>query len=153
MSFDTAVTNTDIYKGTCQFIEKSLGCPLLYLVCRHHVAELILKAVWQTVFGKNTCPNYPILNDFAEKWTSLNHESFDPREIENDDLLNFRYSAIELYSLLKEKDFLRFQLTKVVFRFSTGISLDHFGVVIFKNKFFCSESKTANDKCNFTKLL
>ncbi|XP_044579677.1 uncharacterized protein LOC123261880 [Cotesia glomerata] len=43
MCFDTPPVNTGIYKGTCVLIEKELGRKLVWLPCRHHIMEIILR--------------------------------------------------------------------------------------------------------------
>ena len=41
--FDTMATNTGMIRGACIRIEKDLGRDLLWLACRHHVCEVVLK--------------------------------------------------------------------------------------------------------------
>lgn len=50
MSFDTTSPNKVIRKSACVRLEKLRGKDLLYLACRHHVFELILKAVFNLCF-------------------------------------------------------------------------------------------------------
>ncbi len=45
MCFNTTRSNTGAQKGVCAHIEKALGKDLFHFARRHHVFELILKAV------------------------------------------------------------------------------------------------------------
>ena len=51
LSFDTTASNTGMVQGICVRIEKDLGKSLLWLACRHHVHELILKDVFEACLG------------------------------------------------------------------------------------------------------
>ncbi|XP_044584699.1 uncharacterized protein LOC123265119 [Cotesia glomerata] len=62
--FDTAVTNTGIYHGAGVELEKALGRELIWLPCRHHMFEIILKNVFEVHWPKQTGPNVPIFNRF-----------------------------------------------------------------------------------------
>ena len=52
--FDTTSTNSGINSGSC--VLQLLNRQLLWLACRHHIPELILKAAFQSLFGKTTSP-------------------------------------------------------------------------------------------------
>ena len=54
--FDTTSTNTGINSGSCVLLKQLLNRQLLWLACRHHIPELILKAAFQSLFGKTTSP-------------------------------------------------------------------------------------------------
>ena len=54
--FDTTSSNTGIYSSSTVLLQQHLNRQLLWLSCRHHIPELILKAVFQTLFGKTTGP-------------------------------------------------------------------------------------------------
>jgi hypothetical protein len=59
MSFDTTSSNTGEYNGACVLLEERLNKKLLYLACRHHRLELIVKSVFELAFGKSTGkPNF-----------------------------------------------------------------------------------------------
>ena len=47
------------------------GRPLLWLECRHHTAELILKPVWTLLFGDHNSPNIKDFADFKKMWPFL----------------------------------------------------------------------------------
>ena len=44
---DTIASNTGRLNGACVLLEKKLDRDLLYLPCRHHIYELVLKAVFE----------------------------------------------------------------------------------------------------------
>lgn len=45
--FDTISSNTGCCSGAAALLEQLLGRSLLYLPCRHHISEIILKAVFE----------------------------------------------------------------------------------------------------------
>ena len=49
--FDTTSSNTGAESGACKYIEDWKGSPVLWLACRHHVAELHMSRVVQAVTG------------------------------------------------------------------------------------------------------
>ena len=54
--FDTTSSNSGINSGSCVLLQQLLNRQLLWLACRHHIPELILKAAFQSLFGKTTSP-------------------------------------------------------------------------------------------------
>ena len=64
--FDTTSSNTGIYSGSTVLLQQHLNRQLLWLSCRHHIPELILKAAFQTLFGKTTGPSAALFS-----WKSL----------------------------------------------------------------------------------
>ena len=62
--FDTCSANTGWFKGAAVRIEQAVERPLLWLPCRKHIMELILKAVFCEVFGDNLSPYYEGFEDF-----------------------------------------------------------------------------------------
>lgn len=45
VSFDTTSSNTSVDKGAAYLLETKLGRDLLFLPCRHHIGELLVKAL------------------------------------------------------------------------------------------------------------
>ena len=76
MCFDTTSSNTGWRKGACVLIEKSLNKPLLWLACRHHILELILRCVWETLFGEEMAPHYKDFENFAGLWDTVDKTDF-----------------------------------------------------------------------------
>ena len=77
MCFDTTSSNTGWIKGACVLIEKMLGRPLLWNACRHHIPELILRAVWEILFGKDMSPFYKDFEDFQASWDDIDKNNFE----------------------------------------------------------------------------
>ena len=49
MVFDTTNSNTGAVSAACISIQTALGRPLLWCACRHHVGEVILSHVWNSL--------------------------------------------------------------------------------------------------------
>ena len=50
--FDTTSSNSGINSGSCVLLQQLLNRQLLWLACRHHIPELILKAAFQSLLVK-----------------------------------------------------------------------------------------------------
>lgn len=59
--FDTTASNTGIREGAATLIEEELGHAILWLACRHHIAELHIKHPYDRVQGP-TRGNYSKYN-------------------------------------------------------------------------------------------
>ncbi|XP_074113966.1 uncharacterized protein LOC141537025 [Cotesia typhae] len=57
MCFDTTAVNTGIHNGTCKAIEKTLGRELIWLPCRHHIFEIILRSAFEVYWPVSSGPN------------------------------------------------------------------------------------------------
>jgi len=49
MCFDNTASNTDIKKGACTILERKIGRNLLGLACRHHIFEVIISKVFNSL--------------------------------------------------------------------------------------------------------
>jgi len=78
MCFDTTRTNTGAQKGACARIERALGRDLFHFACRHHVFELILKAVLVAMLNLDEkSPEVQIFKDFKETtWCRMNKQNY-----------------------------------------------------------------------------
>jgi len=56
LCFDTTASKTGSKGGVCIRLETEIGRPLLYLVCCHHVSEIILEKVF-SVHDVSKSPN------------------------------------------------------------------------------------------------
>ena len=70
-SFDTTCSNTGVNSGGAVLLQQLLNRQLLWLSCRHHVAELILKAAFQSLFGNTTAPVATLFSNLKSSWSSL----------------------------------------------------------------------------------
>ncbi|XP_074106837.1 uncharacterized protein LOC141532405 [Cotesia typhae] len=66
MCFDTTAVNTGIHHGTCKEIEKVLGKELIWLPCRHHIYEIILRSAFEVYWPVSSGPNVPIFGRFKK---------------------------------------------------------------------------------------
>ncbi|XP_044596983.1 uncharacterized protein LOC123273609 isoform X2 [Cotesia glomerata] len=78
LSFDTAAVNTGIHGGTCKLIEDELEKKLVYLPCRHHIFEIVLKKVFEIYWPVSSGPNVPIFLRFKNKWSNFNTSNYTP---------------------------------------------------------------------------
>ncbi|KAG5887469.1 hypothetical protein JTB14_017324 [Gonioctena quinquepunctata] len=77
MCFDTCAANTGVDKGTCVRLEKMLKRPLLYLACRHHMYELILRSVVEVVWPGVNSPNVAIFVRFQNFWKNIDQTKYE----------------------------------------------------------------------------
>lgn len=69
--------NTGEKNGAVFLLEEKLKKTLLYLPCRHHIYELILRDIFMTKLLKTTTsPNVPIFDEFKKAWDSVDQNSF-----------------------------------------------------------------------------
>jgi len=103
-SFDTTASNTGRYQGCCVLLEQKLERDILYLPCRHHIYEIILKTAFDSTMGQSSGPNVQIFNKFQESWSKLNKEEFTSGVTDEyvkeslpniDDLLNFAMTNLK----------------------------------------------------------
>ncbi|KAG0714740.1 hypothetical protein GWK47_013557 [Chionoecetes opilio] len=57
MAFDTTAAKTGMVQGACIRIERALEKPLVWLACRHHILEVVLKDVFEVYMGPSSGPN------------------------------------------------------------------------------------------------
>ena len=56
--------------GACTRLEMAFGSPRLWCACRHHIFELVAKAVFNVAFpGHSVCPGEKIIQDFSSWWS------------------------------------------------------------------------------------
>lgn len=74
--FDTTAANTGPHSGAGTLLERKLERSLLWLPCRHHIAEILLRAVFEINFGKSSGPEVAIFERFAREWSTLNSKGY-----------------------------------------------------------------------------
>lgn len=84
ISCDTTASNLGIRNGAAALLEKLLERDLLYLPCRHHIFEIVLRYVFEAVFPNTVGPNVPLFIRFQKQWEALNKLNYktgldDPR--------------------------------------------------------------------------
>lgn len=68
---DTTASNTGRLNGACFKMEQFLGLDLLFLACRHHMYELILKTVFELKISSTSGPVVPMFNRFQQQWANI----------------------------------------------------------------------------------
>lgn len=76
MCFDTTASNTGRIKGACALLEKALDKDLLYLACRHHMLEVVLRAVFDVKMGSTTGPQPEIFKRFQTFWSKIDQNKY-----------------------------------------------------------------------------
>ncbi|KAE9521836.1 hypothetical protein AGLY_017771 [Aphis glycines] len=76
---DTTASNMGRIKGASVLLEYLLQRNILYVPCRHHIFEIVLRSVFEVKFGITTSgPDVPILKQFREFWSNVNTTNFEP---------------------------------------------------------------------------
>ncbi|KAE8744176.1 hypothetical protein FOCC_FOCC009184 [Frankliniella occidentalis] len=76
---DTPNSNTGYNIGAAARIEKALNKEFLCLACRHHVLELIPKALFEKMVETSTGPDIGALcKQLQDKWDTMDHNAFKP---------------------------------------------------------------------------
>lgn len=77
MCFDTTASNTGVNIGACVLLEKQMGRNLISLACRHHIMELIVAKVFNSLMGPTTGPNIKLFQRFRENWPSIDRSCYE----------------------------------------------------------------------------
>lgn len=73
---DTTASNTGRVNGACTNLEKLFNRDLLYLPCRHHIFELVLRSCFDKLMGATSGPNMALFQRFRETWTKLDKDDY-----------------------------------------------------------------------------
>lgn len=74
--FDTTSVNTGCDNGAGVLLEKILGKELLFLCCRHHIYELVLRAVFEEKVAVSSGKEEPLFNRFKKMWPSIKFKQY-----------------------------------------------------------------------------
>lgn len=66
------------FKGASVMLEQKLGKDILYLPCRHHIYEVVLRGVFKEKVSKSSGPNIPLFKKFQQAWPNINKTNFVP---------------------------------------------------------------------------
>lgn len=78
---DTEAVNTGRFKGAFILIEKHFKAEFFNLPCRHHIYEIVQRAIWEKLFGKTTGPKTTAeFTPLIQNWENIkqNNIEFDP---------------------------------------------------------------------------
>lgn len=81
--FDTEAVNTGRFNGAVILIENHFKAEFFNLPCRHHIYEIVQRAIWENVFGKTTGPTTTAeFTPLIENWEHIkeNNLEFDPAD-------------------------------------------------------------------------
>ncbi|KAG5860774.1 hypothetical protein JTB14_015375 [Gonioctena quinquepunctata] len=76
MCFDTTSSNTGCFNGACALLEDKIGRDLLYLACRHHSSELMLRNVAEVAWPVTNSPNVPIFKRLRDNWEKIDKSAY-----------------------------------------------------------------------------
>ena len=126
---DTTNANFVYNGGAAVLLENLLEKNLLYLACRHHMFELILKAVFMVYFPAMNGPDVPIFKRFKNDWNAIKTAEI------NDGLEN-----VEPFLLAQKSeivDFIDYNLTKQLPR-------DNYKELLHLSLLFLGENREIN---------
>ena len=136
MVFDTASSNTGHKTAACITIQRELDVPLLWLVCRHHIGEVVLGKVWDALDVEcSKSPSHSVFQRFQSMWAHLPHS--DPEGLYFPEteagLTETKDLIVALRKGLLKKDFMRCdykELAELTLLYLTGGLKD--GTFMFK---------------------
>ena len=108
LTFDTTASNTGAHVGTCKRVEEWLGHPVMWFGCRHHVPELMAKAVWYTLFDEDLGPTNKFFDFVKNSWDEIDTSL--PVTVLDGDLFN-KQEALEFYREILSRRNKRNELT------------------------------------------
>ncbi|XP_055838250.1 uncharacterized protein LOC129906492 [Episyrphus balteatus] len=76
MCFDTTASNTGRLKGSCKILQQMLDKELLYLACRHHILEVLLRGIFDCKLGSTTGPQPDIFKRFQNEWSKIDSKIY-----------------------------------------------------------------------------
>lgn len=106
-SFDTTAANTGRLTGASRALEQLFERNVLYLPCRHHIYELVLREVFDTKFGKTSAPGVLIFDRFKDRWETIKTKAY-TAGVENDEVAKW----IPVAKQIEMRDFCKAQLNE-----------------------------------------
>lgn len=106
-SFDTTASNTGRLTGASHALEQLMERNVLYLPCRHHIYELVLREVFEIKFGKTSAPGVLIFDRFKDRWDEVKTKAY-TAGIEDDEVAK----RIPVAMQMKIRDLCKAQLNE-----------------------------------------
>ena len=101
MCFDTTSSNTGAHRGACSRLQRDyFEEKVLWFGCRHHVSELIIRAVWYTLFDADNGPENKAYQQVKDIWPDLDTSAsapFKKLQLRSPLLLDLKTKAIDYY--------------------------------------------------------
>ncbi|XP_046383718.1 uncharacterized protein LOC124154192 [Ischnura elegans] len=69
--FDITTVNSGRVNGACVHIQRKLGKELLELACRHHILELVLAAVFDSLISVSKKATLPFVDCLKDNWKNI----------------------------------------------------------------------------------
>ena len=73
---DTTASNTGKNDGVCKLLEVAMEDDKILFSCRHHMAEINLRAAFEKKLEQTTGPNVPFFMKIQDSWSTINHMKF-----------------------------------------------------------------------------
>lgn len=99
---DTEAVNTGRLTGICVEIERALKTPVLHLMCRHHIFEVVLRDVFESIFGGTTGARITTFDILKESWHEIKSNGFRYTPLGVDEIAmvsHFSEDAIRIVSI------------------------------------------------------
>ena len=106
MVFDTTATNTGVENGACTIFEVELiKKKLLWLACRHHIDEVVLKSEFEYLFGSSSSPQNPCFTQFRDHvWPLLDKDNYSCLTMKSRQEKSMKEEAVKLYIQILESE-------------------------------------------------
>lgn len=73
---DTTASNLGPWKGAAALLEKKLERELLWLPCRHHILEILLRSVFESKMAASSGPDVTLFKRFREFWPNIGQSTY-----------------------------------------------------------------------------
>jgi len=73
---DTTASNTRSLNGACVLLEQLLEREIVYLPCRYHIYEIVLKSVFDLKLSGTSGPDVAIFKRFQLAWVTMDTKMF-----------------------------------------------------------------------------
>ena len=74
--FDATSSNSGVLRCAAKRLEEMLDKKVFYLVCRHHIIEIIVGSVWDTLFGKVKSPENPFFKKLRDIGSNVSSDDY-----------------------------------------------------------------------------
>lgn len=99
---DTERVNTGRRSGICLELERALKTDLLNLMCRHHIFEVVLKDVFEAIFGGTTGARITTFDSLKKNWNRIKSNGFRYAPMTDDEMgdpMVFEFAQNAIHSI------------------------------------------------------